>query len=313
MIVSSDLMKLLLAGMKTTFMKRLKETPVIHPAITTITNSTKDKETYPWLGEDPAVTEWLDERQEQAIAEHNFEITNRSWSNMISVDRDTIEDDAYSQIKLRASGLGKSFAQFYDESVFTLLAQGNLTTGTSGEFKGKNITCWDGGAFFASTHTIQHTGVDQSNVGSTALSYASLAAARVSMMKIKNDHGKPITVMPNLLVVPPDLYDTALKITGSAIDPSEGTTTSFTAKNTLSGIKVIQSPYLTDANNWFLFDTVNSITNPIIIQIRRKVQFNSLTDGTESAFLRKKLYFGSDARIGFGFADWRYAYGAFVT
>lgn len=221
--------------------------------------------------------------------------------------------ELYGQINTRAKSLGRKFAQFYDKAVFTLLAQGNRTTGNAGIWNGKSITCWDGLAFFSASHVIQHTGATQSNTSSTALSYASLVAARVAMMKIKDDNGEPLLVMPNLLVVPPDLYDTALKITGSAIDPSEGTTTSFQAKNTLSGIKVITSQYLTDTNNWYLFDTVNSITNPIIVQIRRKVQFSSLVSGTESAFLRKKLYFGSDARLGFGFADWRYAHGAIVT
>lgn len=98
MIVSTDLTKLLLAGMKTNFMKELKETPVIHTAISTMMNSTKDKETYPWLGENPEVSEWLDERQERALAEHEFEIVNRSWENTLSVDRDTLEDERLSSL-----------------------------------------------------------------------------------------------------------------------------------------------------------------------------------------------------------------------
>jgi len=313
MLTRKDLVKFLLTGMKTTFMKEFKTLPEIYKEVSTVTTSTKDKETYPWLGESPEVEEWVDERKERVVSEHYFEIINRSWANTIALDRDALDDEQYSQIPLRAKGLAKKFASFFNKAAFTLIAQGNLTTGTSGLFNGKTISGFDAKAFFASDHPIEHTGSTQSNTGSTALSYASVVAARTAMMKMKDDYGEPMEVDPNLLVVPVDLYDAALKITGSSFDPSEGTATSFQAKNNLSGIKVIKSAYLTDTNNWFLFDTNNSISKPVIVQERKKLTFSSLTENTEAAFLRKKLYFGVDARYGFGFGNYVYGFGAIVT
>jgi len=40
---------------------------------------------------------------------------------------------------------------------------------------------------------------------------------------------------------------------------------------------------------------------PIILQMRRAPEFRDLTSGTESAFLRKKWYYGVDWR---GFVAW---------
>jgi phage major head subunit gpT-like protein len=130
------------------------------------------------------------------------------------------------------------------------------------------------------------------------------------MRKFKTDAGKPAGKRPNVLVVSPDLVWTANKILNSATDI---TTTGELGVNTIfKALKIVVNDYLTDTNNWYLFDT-RGVVKPIILQMRKAPTFSQLTDGTEAEFMRKKLYFGVDWRGAVAFGDWRNGYASIVS
>lgn len=313
MLVKSDIPKLLLAGMKTEFMSAFETAEKQYLEIATEVKSTKDQETYPWLGAVPKMSEWKDERTPQGLLEHYFTVPNRDWEASIAVDRNAIEDEQYGQIEIRVKELAVEAARFFDELVFTLIPEGVNTTGSSGSlFEGNSVACYDSKAYFAANHSEGQSGT-HSNKGSSEISTSALQAAITAMRKFKNDQGKPSHKRPDVLVVPPDLEWTAMKIINSPADPSEGTTTSFNATNTLKNkLKVVVNDYLTDTNNWYLFDT-RGVVKPIILQIRKAPTFSQLTDNTEAAFMRKKLYFGIDWRGAVAFGDWRNGYASIVS
>jgi len=313
MLVKSDIPKLLLAGMRTEFMKAYETADKEYTKVVTPIRSSKSSETYPWLGGVPKMNEWKDERIPQGMLEHNFVIANRDWEASIAVDRNAIEDDQYGQIEVRIRELATEAVRFFSEMVFTLIAQGANTSGTSGTiYDGVSVACYDTKAFFATNHSEGESGT-QSNKGTTALSSSSLQTAITAMRKFKNDKGKPAGTKPNVLVIPPDLEWTARELLNSAFYPEEGTTTAKLAINTLKGaMDLLISEYLTDANNWYLFDT-SKVVRPMILQMRQDPQFTSLTSGTESSFMRKKLFYGVDWRGEILFGDWRTGYGAIVS
>jgi len=105
MLVKSDIPKLLLAGMRTEFMKAYEVAAKDYEKLATVISSTKSSETYPWLGGVPKMHEWKDERIPQGMLEHNFTIANRDWEASIAVDRNAIEDDQYGQINVRVKEL----------------------------------------------------------------------------------------------------------------------------------------------------------------------------------------------------------------
>jgi len=313
MLVKSDIPKLLLAGMRTEFMTSFEAAEKQYLNIATEIKSTKSEETYPWLGAVPKMREWKDERTPQGLLEHNFTVPNRDFEASIAVDRNAIEDEQYGQIEIRTKELSVEAVRFFDELVYTLIPEGVNTTGSAGSlFDGKTVSCYDGKAFFATNHSEGNSGT-HSNKGSTALSVSALQSAITVMRKFKTDQGKPAGVRPNIIVVPPDLEWTAKKLINSPADPSEGTTTAFNAVNTIyKGLTVVVNDYLVDTNNWYLFDT-RSVVKPIILQLRKAPMFSQLTDGTESEFMRKKLYFGVDWRGAAAFGDWRRGYASIVT
>jgi len=312
MLTKGDIPKLLLAGMRTEFMKAYEVAAKDYEKLATSITSTKSSETYPWLGGVPKMHEWKDERIPQGLLEHNFTIANRDWESSIAVDRNAIEDEQYGQINVRIRELATEAARFFDELAFTLIGQGINTTGTAGTiYEGVTLTCYDGKAFFATNHSEGDSGT-QSNRGSSALSATALQAAITAMRKFKNDKGKPAHIAPNLLVVPPDLEWEAKELLNSQFYPEEGTTTTKMAVNVLKGsLDLLVNDYLTDTDNWYLFDT-KRVVKPLILQLRQNPRFTSLTQGTESSFMRKKLYFGVDWRGEILWGDWRTGYASIV-
>jgi len=312
MLVKTDIPKLLLAGMKTEFMSSFEMAEKEYLNIATVIKSTKSTETYPWLGSVPKMHEWVDERVPQGLLEHNFTVPNRDFEASIAVDRNALDDEQYGQIELRVKDLSTEAARFFDELVYTLIPEGINTTGSTGSlYAGLNVSCYDGKAYFATNHSEGNSGT-HSNRGSSAISTSAIQAAITAMRKFKTDQGKPAHKRPDTLVVPPDLEWTARKIINSPADPSEGTTTSFDAINTIKGaLKIVINDYLTDTNNWYLFDTRGNV-KPIILQMRKTPTFSDLTDNTESSFMRKKLYFGVDWRGAAAFGDWRNGYASIV-
>ena len=204
--------------------------------------------------------------------------------------------DQYGQIDVRVRELATEAVRFFDELAFTLIGQGTATSGIAGTiYDGVTISCYDSKAFFATNHSEGDSGT-QSNRGSTALGAGALQAGITAMKKFKNDKGKPAHIRPNMLCVPTDLEWEAKELLNSSYYPEEGAVTTKMATNVLKGsLNLLVNDYLSDANNWYLFDT-NRVVKPTILQMRQNPRFTSLTQGTESSFMRKKLYFGVDWR-----------------
>ena len=97
------------------------------------------------------------------------------------------------------------------------------------------------------------------------------------------------------------------KILNSSFYPAASATdTVKLATNVLKGaLDLYTTPYL-ESGTWAIMDT-KSVVKPLIIQMRKDIQFTQLTTGPD-AFMRKKLYFGVDARFEVAFGMWQYAY-----
>lgn len=324
MITKGDIPKLLLAGMKTEFMKAYETATKEHEQVTTAIRSSKSSETYPWLGGVPKMNEWKDERIPQGMLEHNFTITNRDWEASIAVDRNALDDDQYGQIEIRVKELATEAVRFFDEMAFTLMEQGDGASGTAGTiYEGVTTSCYDGNAFFATNRSEGDSG-SQTNKGSTAIGASAIQTAMTAMRKFKNDKGKPSHVRANLLVVPPDLEWEAKELLNSQYYPEITTIQNVAETENLGGanklavnvlkgsLNLLVNDYLTDTNNWYLFDTTR-VVKPMILQMRKDPIFSSLIENTESYFMRKKLYYGVDWRGEILWGDWRTGYASIVS
>ena len=298
-VTDSDILGLLTPGLKTAFFNTFEEAGHQYQDIATVIPSEKDTEHYAWLGALPGVQEFLDERKVGNFSEYDYAIKNKTWESTISIDRATLEDDLYGQIALKAKQMGKSASQHLD-----LLCYGLLETGFT-------ANCFDGNPFFGA-HT--QGGITQTNTGTDALTSASLQAAITTMMRFKDDQGRPMGVIPDKLVVSPELYWEATQLLNSAFYPDPITAASqFLAMNPLKGLlSLTVSPYLTGPANWYLLDTKRAV-KAILLQMRKDFEFQTLEQSSETGFMRDVFYYGVRARYNAGFGDWRAAFGAHVA
>ena len=299
-VVKSDVPRLLEAGLRTVFFEAYESEPGNWERIASVINSEKDQENYAWLGAVPKMREFKDERMPAGLLGNEYVIRNKTWEASIAVDRAALEDDLYGQIKLRVQGLAAEAKRHMDELVFTLLKNGF-----------SNI-CSDGQFFFDTDHSSGESGT-QSNKGTAALSAASLQAAITAICKFKDDRGKPMGMVPDLLVVPPDLQWTAMELLNSVYYPDLLASGQKLAGNVLKGkLDLMVSPYLSDSNDWFVICT-RSIVKPVIFQSRTPIEFSALESDSESGFMRDKYYYGVRARYNAGYGLWQTAYGAQVS
>ena len=293
--VKSDIPTLLTPGLRTLFFQALQEqTDNAYQQIATIVTSNKDQETYPWLGQAPAVREWTDERMPKSLTEQKMTIVNKKWENSIEVDRTALEDDQYGQIKMRVLELAEKFGKHMNKMVFNLLRDSH--TGL----------CYDG-QYFADTDHSDEGSANQSNYGTSALTATTLAGAITAMQTLTDPQGEYLDIQPDTLVVPPKLEWTARELLES---PVVVATTSSPYKNVLQGkLKLIVTPHCAQAGattNWFVLDT-SGVVKPLILQMRTPVDFQALEASSENGFYRDVFAYGGRARYNAGYGLWQKA------
>ena len=310
-VVRSDIPTLLTPGLRALFFQALQEqTDNAYQQVATIIDSNKDQETYPWLGQSPAVREWTDERIPKALKEQKMTIVNKKWENSIEVDRTAIEDDQYGQIKMRVLELAEKFAKHMNKMVFNLLRDGGADGGG---------LAYDGQYFFDSDHSDEgsasqtNSGTAAGAIGTVALTAATLAAAISAMQTLTDPQGEYLDINPDTLVVPPKLEWTARELLES---PVVVTTTSSPYKNVLQGkLKLIVTPHCATTgrtSSWFVLDT-SGVVKPLILQMRTPVDFQSLEADSENGFYRDVYAYGGRARYNAGYGVWQKAWGSFVA
>lgn len=234
--------------------------------------------------------EWIGEREVQALAAYDYLIKNKKFEMTIGVPRDDIEDDKYGVYTPLFSNMGEAAALHPDELVFGAM------------MSGFNEKCYDGLSFFNTAHKVGDA--TYSNRSNKKLSRESYMEGRSSIMSIKGDKGKSLKLVPDLLVVPPALEETARLILEA--DQIDGTT------NVLKGTaKLHVEPALAEhPEYWFLLCT-NRFLKPFIYQLRKKIKFTSLTrDTDENVFMLDEYLYGADGRSNAGYGFWQMAYGS---
>jgi phage major head subunit gpT-like protein len=137
-----------------------------------------------------------------------------------------------------------------------------------------------------------------------AAAAASFGAARLAILTFKDEEGRPLNLMPDVLEVPPALETTAnmLMLSDKLVDDTP---------NPYKGMaRVLVNPRLTSATAWFLHVT-NMPVKPFIYQERKAPVFVSQTDmSADDVFLRKSFKYGAEARAAGGYGFWQMSVGS---
>lgn len=271
------------------------------PKIATEVPSSSKSNTYGWLALQVGLREWVGPRVALNLAEHRAELINKSYEGTIEVDRDDIEDDNLGIYQaMLVPQLGQATKKHADQLIKALL-QSNTGAGP---------TMYDGKALFADDHPdYSAAGTTYDNNFGLALTADNFNTVWSAMASYIGENGQPLGVMPNTLVVAPQLKKAALQIMQSStyavpvtnIAGSENIG-SAAIDNVLKGwAEVVVLPELAnDPTTWYLADTTKPI-KPLINQVRRAPSFVSRVNPDDpKVFDSKKFTYGVEYRCAVG-------------
>jgi len=133
------------------------DAPKIHwPQIATEIISTTAANEYGWLGDFPAMREWIGDRVIKQLAAHRYTIKNKSFEVTVGVKTDDISDDNVGIYTPMFTEMGRSAAVHPDQMVFDLLKAGFTET------------CFDGQFYFDTDHPVIVNGAEISVSNMTA-------------------------------------------------------------------------------------------------------------------------------------------------
>lgn len=210
--------------------------------------------------------------------------THKEFSKGFIVQRKLIDDNLSHVALDDAQGLGDSAFRLREKSAANVFANAFTSSGT--DVDGFPIAGPDAVALCSASHPLsQDDSTTQSNTGTSALSASAVSSTRVLMQRYTDDRGDLMAVMPDQLLIPPELEDTAKTITGSVLDP----TSANNAVNPQSGrFSSLVWHYLTDTNNWFMLDS-SRMRRSLLWYERIPVEYTNTVD-TETQQIRCSAY-----------------------
>ncbi len=228
-------------------------------------------------------------------------LTHVEYTSGFQIERKLFDDDLFGVMDAKPKGLATAAQrtrQKHGASVFNNAFSVDSTWNQSSE--GLSL-CND-------THTTNAAGVSTAvgfdNNITSSLSAVSLAAARIQMRTFRGDRGERIDVMPDTLLIPPDLYQTAFEIVESLGVPDSANNN----RNVHQGkYRVIEWNYATDSNNWFVMDS--TLMKDMLKWVDRvPIEFGMVED-FDSLVGKWRLY----GRWSLGTNDWRFILGSQVS
>lgn len=239
---------------------------------------------------------------DEAVKGYEETLTHHEFAKGITIERKLIDDNRISRAIAAAEALGDSAFRAREKAGANVFinAFSSATSETLDDY-GTDATGADLVALCSTAHPRSPSdSTNDSNEGTTALSESGLSTTRQLMAEFTDMNGDLINAMPDTLLVPVELEDTALKMVRSAQEPGSANN----AINPQSGrYRVITWHYLTDANAWFLIDSGRMRQSlhwfdRIPLEFAREADFDTLI-GKFRAYMRFSL----------GWSDWRWIYG----
>ena len=226
--------------------------------------------------------------------------TPLEFTRGVQVERKLFDDDQYNVMDQRPRGLAQSAVRSRQKKAAAVF---NGAFSSSNEFYSHS----EGVALCSNSHTTTSgasTASGFDNLGTAALTATAVAAARIQMVGYRGDQAERISIMPDELWYPPDLYEQAWEIVSSAgkLDTANSNANVHQNKYTLH-----EWNYMTDTNNWFMCD--GSLRRMHLHWTDRvPIEFAMIED-FDTIVAKWRAYY----RMAWAYSDWRWIFGAQVS
>lgn len=298
MLVTNATLDALRTQFSAGFGKAYEATPIWWNQVASEVPSSTKQNTYGWVAQVLKMRKWVGPRVIQNLSEHAYVLPNEPFEATVDLDRDEIEDDNLGQF---SSMIIPSLAEAARKDPDDQLAE---------KFFGNTLVAFDGKLYFATDHPVyDEAATTYSNLFTLALNEDNFETVWTAMVSYKGEDGRPLKIMPNKLVVPPQLKRTAQRICTSNtvvqlvknVAASENVAAA-TVDNMLRGwAEPLVLPELAARpTTWHLGD-FSKIVKPAILQMRRPAQFVSRDKPDDAkVFDQKKFTYGVDGRWAVG-------------
>ena len=228
-------------------------------------------------------------------------LTHKEYATGFQIDRKLFDDDLYGVMDAKPKGLATSLQRTRQKHAASLFNNAFSLDNTW-----NNNT--EGVALCSASHTTTAPGVSTSsgfsNRITAALSAVSVAAARIQMRGFRGDRGERISIVPDKIIIPVNLYQTLYEIIESEGQPDTANNNKNVHKGGYTGV---DWEYILDANDWWMVD--DSMMKDAVKWVDRvKAEFGMIED-FDTLVGKWRLY----ARYSLGHNDWRFILGSQVS
>lgn len=268
-----------------------RDTPTFWQHLAMRVPSSTATNTYGWMQRLLQMRKWVGPRLVQNLKTHSYVLENEPFEATVGVLRDDIADDQLGIYGPLMQELGRVAKYLPDQLVLQALLAGSASTSLG----------FDKQPFFSGTHDLDPAGL-QANQGAEVLSQDGWSTVRAKMRSYTGEDGRPLAVLPKLVVAPPEA-EQALKIIFNAerVDTGSSGGNSNMTKNEASYVII---PELAGTTDWYVFDN-SSAMRALIWQEREAVKLVSRTQPTDdNNFWQKELIWGVDGRGVVGYGPW---------
>ncbi len=273
--------------------------------------SDQESETYKWLGQSPAMREWVGGRHAKGLRENGITIVNKKFEATMEVPVDWMRRDKTGQIMVRVNELAGRTVTHWQSLLSTLM------------INGESGVCYDGQYFFDTDHSEGESGtqsnditVDISNVPATVHGTAAMPSPeelRAMVLKgvetvlgFKDDQGEPMNEMARsfTVMVPTAWFTSAAAAIKNPVLGGGDTN----VMNSLDGFtfNLAVNPRLTWTDKLSVFRTDGSAA-PFIRQEEEGVTVKAVAEGSELEFDEDLHHYGVKALRNVGYGYWQHA------
>lgn len=272
-------------------------------------NSDQESETYRWLGQSPAMREWVGGRQPKALRENGITIINKTFESTLNISVDDLRRDKTGQIRLRIQELADRVAAHPMSLISTLINNGGAAT---------NGLAYDGQYFFDTDHADGSSGtlINDLAAGDYAVlnvttaadpTAAEMAAAIMAIIghfySYKDDTGEPMNELARAFVVmvPVNMWGAAQAAVSSNLLNQGGAAIDNPLLKMGLSLDVVANARMTSSTKFCVFRT-DGRAKPFILQNEEAVSMSSIAEGSEHEFKNNEHLYGVKAirNVGYG-------------
>lgn len=271
--------------------------------------SDQEAETYKWLGQTPAMREWIGGRQAKGLTDNGITIANKDFEATLEIMVKDLRRDKTGQVMVRVRELAQRTNSHWAKLLSTLLVNG------------ASSVCYDGQYFFDTDHSEGSSGTQSNSITYNVTTPTDPTAGEMekailsgvqSILGFKDNEAEPMNENARefLIMAPISLMNqTAAAIGASVItDNSTSRTNTILTLGTLGGFTMRMAanarlPW-TDKISVFRAD---SETKAFIRQEEEAVNIAAIAEGSELEFREQKHQYGVKASRNVGYGYWQRA------